>query len=168
MSVRLCTLRPSQLCGGAHLLTVLIIFVIASALFGVGYLLSFLIGARKGWRYVTNQSSQIHADVAKTMIQSAGIATAILSGFTSALSPVQGWAIVLLIVSILFGLFFVGALTRTAEIYIPSNQEEAELPFGVVCFLVFVASIALLCFLAGFSAIGYDAILRVDTCSSMT
>jgi len=132
------------------LLTVLIIFVIASALFGVGYLLSFLIGARKGWRYVTNQSSQIHADVAKTMIQSAGIATAILSGFTSALSPVQGWAIVLLIVSILFGLFFVGALTRTAEIYIPSNQEEAELPFGVVAFWSLLRQLLFCAFWPGF------------------
>ncbi len=155
-------------CGFAVILTVV---TIAAS----GYFVWFLEGARRhDWRWVDKDSRDTYVRITDTLIISSGIAVTLLMTFGRVGAP--RWmvhrAVVLLVVSIAFSVFFILIFVRNAEVAVARHSEKCakegksnegrigSLTNGQLYWILFTAWMAFTSFLWGFVYLGRLA-LRV-------
>ena len=124
----------------------LIVFFLFSILF---------LAKRDNWRYVDAESRQMYVDLAKSLITSAGIASAIIVGtYAKGVAPagMAGRALVSLVVCIIFSTFCAVAISRLYEM--ARSCGDGLLKNWELMVILILSVVALGSFLTGFLYIG--------------
>ncbi len=112
----------------------------------------------KGFRYINPDSRQMYADLAKTLVTSAGIASSIIVG-TYSRGTLPAWmigrALVSFVICIVFSSIFILALSRFFEVARSRSQSsEGPLDNWELVVLLVLGGISFCSFLLGFLYVG--------------
>jgi hypothetical protein len=137
---------------GAVAITICLVFV------AIVIIPFYLLANTKGLRYVSPDSRQMYADLAKTLVTSAGIASSIIVG-TYSRGALPAWmigrALVSFVICIVCSTIFMLALSRLFEVARSRAQStEGQLENWELVILLVFGGVSFCSFLLGFLYVG--------------